>query len=290
MMKKPTMPKQQQQKLLYCTNDDPNISIQKFVERQKELLDMELQEQEKELEGESSSTSSSAKHDEEYRARFSLHQLQVSEVCVGLYGRTVVTLVSLSGTGLLPAHKLTVGDDVEIHGRAPQVDDNEEEGRKKNKQTARGVLHQVTETSISIALSSGKMINKHTNADHTFVGLPFSSEGPISVIPSSSVEVHRKMKASLEELFKEGTNHLIAKNVILKMFTSSKCNTSTKNTTTNISYEPFNSSLDASQLEAIRFALASQDVALIHGPPGTGKVTNFFIKCLKLFCRMSTLF
>src|SRR5579884_1403037 len=32
--------------------------------------------------------------------------------------------------------------------------------------------------------------------------------------------------------------------------------------------------LNASQHEAIRFALAAQDVAIIHGPPGTGKTTT----------------
>lgn len=37
---------------------------------------------------------------------------------------------------------------------------------------------------------------------------------------------------------------------------------------------PFNDGLNASQLEAIRFALASKDLALIHGPPGTGKTTT----------------
>lgn len=35
-----------------------------------------------------------------------------------------------------------------------------------------------------------------------------------------------------------------------------------------------NGSLDASQAAAVRFALAAEDIALIHGPPGTGKTTT----------------
>lgn len=38
--------------------------------------------------------------------------------------------------------------------------------------------------------------------------------------------------------------------------------------------QPISSDLNDSQLDAIRFALASKDLALIHGPPGTGKTTT----------------
>ena len=36
----------------------------------------------------------------------------------------------------------------------------------------------------------------------------------------------------------------------------------------------FSAELNPSQQEAVRFALASQDLAIIHGPPGTGKTTT----------------
>jgi len=36
----------------------------------------------------------------------------------------------------------------------------------------------------------------------------------------------------------------------------------------------YNQNLDDSQKEALKFALSQRDVAIIHGPPGTGKTTT----------------
>ncbi len=35
-----------------------------------------------------------------------------------------------------------------------------------------------------------------------------------------------------------------------------------------------NTGLDDSQKEAVSFAISQKDVAIIHGPPGTGKTTT----------------
>jgi ATP-dependent RNA/DNA helicase IGHMBP2 len=45
----------------------------------------------------------------------------------------------------------------------------------------------------------------------------------------------------------------------------------------------FNENLDQSQREAVSFALASRDISIIHGPPGTGKYFLDFNQNLKLF-------
>jgi superfamily I DNA and/or RNA helicase len=41
-----------------------------------------------------------------------------------------------------------------------------------------------------------------------------------------------------------------------------------------VSFTPLDGSLNASQREAVRFALSAEDLAILHGPPGTGKTTT----------------
>jgi superfamily I DNA and/or RNA helicase len=36
----------------------------------------------------------------------------------------------------------------------------------------------------------------------------------------------------------------------------------------------FNENLDESQKDAVKFALSQREVAIVHGPPGTGKTTT----------------
>ena len=51
-----------------------------------------------------------------------------------------------------------------------------------------------------------------------------------------------------------------------------------------------NKSLNWSQQKAVLFALSRRDVAIIHGPPGTGKTTTLVevvLQCIKQGCKVS---
>jgi ATP-dependent RNA/DNA helicase IGHMBP2 len=50
----------------------------------------------------------------------------------------------------------------------------------------------------------------------------------------------------------------------------------------------FNSGLDSSQRAAVTFALETEDVALIHGPPGTGKTTTLVELLLQAVLRKAS--
>jgi len=53
----------------------------------------------------------------------------------------------------------------------------------------------------------------------------------------------------------------------------------------------YNQSLDDSQKEAVKFALSQHDIAIIHGPPGTGKtttITEVILQAVKMGLKVRT--
>ena len=67
-----------------------------------------------------------------------------------------------------------------------------------------------------------------------------------------------------------------------------------------LEYQLFNKSLNKSQRTAVQFALSQPEVAIIHGPPGTGKTTtvieiilqavkHFGMKVKQLFLKINKL-
>ena len=334
--------------------NDTTTTVHEYVSNQKRLLELELQSQEEEEVGpkknnsNSTSTSSSSsssststskknngdadKQNEEGRISRIIRNVQVQELSIGLMGRTVVTLVPSKGeistsnyekdgqskknkeVIMMPSHRITVGDEVEIMSKVSSSSVNNEQKHtamnsapfSKRKRRTGGVVSAVTDTSISIALygnhhnhTSTSKQNKNTDRadcddddddddDETqILGSP-----PLVIVPKSSVAVHKKMISILNKLKEHGENHDNAGSVIRSIFnpTSNNLNKTINhdhhaigdvgnNNNPPREFTPFNPNLDESQIEAIQFCLKDQPLSLIHGPPGTGKFYRHQLLC-----------
>jgi hypothetical protein len=140
------------------------------------------------------------------------------------------------------------------------------------------VISAVCDSYISVALFQKSDKGKKKSSDSKGEDDEGEDDGlsvpPLSVVPKSSVEVHRKMLQALETLERKGTDHPIAGRIVHAMFHADPTNDPPPALKAPMR-QPFNSNLDESQLNAISFALQDdRRIALIHGPPGTGKSTT----------------
>jgi hypothetical protein len=264
--------------------------LQQFVAQQKRLLELELHADQEE--------GSIAGKDND-GGGFFLRNVDVVDTSVGLYGRTVVSFgqhASNDGGSdstkcnggesrshpLLDAHRLTVGDEVEI------LPKNGKSSTSTKTKRVGGVVCAVDDYSISIALEDKKRqssaekknIKKNESEDVDEDSDMLGGTPPYTLVPRSGVEVHQKMIVALDDLEKYGVNHPVAGNVILSAFEPNNRPLEADNelTTSRIEelekeYNLTTTKLDYSQKEAIVFALNSNSpISLIHGPPGTGEM------------------
>lgn len=265
-------------------------AIYDFVQCQKRLLQREFDEEQEEpmsdnkvnrVNGESPQTA--------------IRNLEVVDVSLGLVGRTVLTLkpitasidpsytgtssctadraepskVKLNLTNVLPSHRLAVGDDVEILGKDFQ---RQNPSNKSSRGVIAGVVSAITDESISIVLypqnngSTQRAGQKDGTPDDPAADdiddLCYSS--PLTVLPRSSIQAHRKIMQSLDDLSTYGVGHEIAGSIIQAAFGEAFVQP------TLIGDKPpeilpFNPNLDQSQKSAIEFVLSSQHpIALIR--------------------------
>ena len=311
--------------------------IQEYISQQRRLLELELRSEQDEndyhgISKRKDEDDGTGTGTDDLRSNRILSNLHVENLGVGLLGRTVVTFVPPSSTAststntqtgegndqvqepgfsndkktlntscttvLLPAHRLTVGDEVEIVAlsqlKINQIKSSKSTSSKRNQA---GVVSEVTDTSISVALYDNNYNNKVaenkrsqskkdskvkkkiiSEADPSEEGsksLNVGSEGWL-LVPRSSIQVHQKMLSILDRLGKNGANHDVAGRVISNIFQSNtKIDKEEEMHCYNsgTTFKPFNPNLDENQKEAIQFALnGNQPVSLIHGPPGTGEI------------------
>jgi ATP-dependent RNA/DNA helicase IGHMBP2 len=179
----------------------------------------------------------------------SLIGLRICDASAGLGGRTIVLLGKRDPRELLPWSRLNVGSPVVL---SPQ--DN------KDDDAWRGIVCARSRDTISVALADWPEIEEATDVrlDASFdetsrqrqrTALLAAKEAPDA--QKLTIPLHRLGR--LREILLGRRPFGVGDPV---------------------DEPPLNHALNASQRDAVAFALAANDVAVIHGPPGTGKTTT----------------
>ncbi|NXM92456.1 SMBP2 protein, partial [Oenanthe oenanthe] len=177
-----------------------------------------------------------------------LLKLQVSSQRTGLYGRLLVTFQprKWDSDTELPSNSFGPGDIVGLYESAGQGDP-----------LCTGVVTRVTPKAVTVALEEPREGELALDHERSFRLLKLAND-----------VTYNRLKRALTALkqYRGGP----ASDLIDVLFFASapRAFPETK------PLEFFNASLDESQREAVSFSLAQRELAIIHGPPGTGKTTT----------------
>ncbi|NXM24753.1 SMBP2 protein, partial [Oxyruncus cristatus] len=177
-----------------------------------------------------------------------LLKLQVTSQRTGLYGRLLVTFQprKWDSDSELPSNNFGPGDIVGLYDSAGQGDP-----------VATGVVTRVTSKAVTVALEEPRDGERDLDHERSFRLLKLAND-----------VTYNRLKRALTALkqYRGGP----ASDLIDVLFFASAPRASSD--TKPLKF--FNTSLDESQREAVSFSLAQRELAIIHGPPGTGKTTT----------------
>ncbi|KAI1468771.1 DNA helicase [Daldinia caldariorum] len=243
-----------------------SVDVPAFARTQLALLDIELQSEISETSGLISGTSPASLQ----RAGLAITNLVVSSQRTGLGGRTVLELApdaatSGSGSGSvgeLPEHGVRTGDIVLV-SEQPAGSAKKREVKDLERKGVRGVVIRIKRDAVAVAVDE----DKEENAAATFAGR-------VWLVKLADDVTYRRMKQTMERLADMPESEYSAFTRVLFGLTTPSL------VPADLAKDPefgdgkiewFDPTLNDSQKDAIRFALASKEIALIHGPPGTGK-------------------
>ncbi|HEV3116161.1 MAG TPA: AAA domain-containing protein [Gemmataceae bacterium] len=170
-----------------------------------------------------------------------LVDLVIADVSSGLGGRWLLTVVKRNRTASLPWTRLQVGAPVLVTPESAQPSPG-----------CRGVVCERNDKVLRVAVAEP----------------PDDAEATTYRVTLSSDEVARqRQRAALERARTATRERLADLRAVLLGETAPAFGVPAP-------YTPLDPSLNASQQEAVRFALSAHDLAIIHGPPGTGKTTT----------------
>ncbi|THW44885.1 DNA helicase [Aureobasidium pullulans] len=246
------------------------IDIPNFADKQLQLLAAELN---AELEETALLTATHAPSTLA-RAGLAVLNLAISAQRTGLGGKSLLELSldpAIAGTETeLPEHGLRVGDIVGV-SEQPKGAEKKKERQDMEKKQVQGVVVKVLREIIVVAL------------DKDEVDIP---GGKLWLVKLANDVTYKRMNQTMNKLQKmPESEHSTLMRVLFGQ--SSAVTVQPRDMAKDLEW--MDPSLNDSQKEAIKFALASSEVALIHGPPGTGKthtLIELIRQCLKQGLRL----
>ncbi|KAH8675736.1 P-loop containing nucleoside triphosphate hydrolase protein [Xylariales sp. PMI_506] len=247
------------------------LDVSAFASTQLALLDAELQSELQETSGLITNTAPASLQ----RAGLAVTNLVISAQRTGLGGKTVLELSPDSATsgagGDLPEHGIRTGDIVLV-SEQPAGSAKKKEIKDLEKKGLRGVVTKVKRDSIAVAADEDRE--------------DVSITGRVWLVKLADDVTYRRMNQTMENILKmTESNYSIFMRVLFGLTGPSPVPADLTSHAEFGKIEWVNPTLNDSQKDAIRFALASREVALIHGPPGTGKTHTLIELILQMVKR-----
>jgi DNA polymerase alpha-associated DNA helicase A len=193
------------------------------------------------------------------RAGVALTNLVVAAQRTGLGGRTVLDLgpdpaTSSVSVAELPEHGIRTGDIVLV-AEQPAGSARKREIKDLERKGCRGVVTKVQRAAVAVAVDEGK-------EDVAFAGR-------VWLVKLADEVTHKRMKQTMEKLRDMSEQEYSSFiRVLFGLSVPSPVSADLTNDADVGKIDWVDRDLNDSQKDAIRFALASREVALIHGPPG----------------------
>ncbi|CAF0704160.1 unnamed protein product [Brachionus calyciflorus] len=234
-----------------------------FINKQLELIELEK--------------NAEIEESKELLSNCSLQRLQIKGLCLlklkieqkytGLYGRTILVFQTAVPNKIIDTQHFSSGDIVSISENSlPPTQLN----NVKNLLT--GTVTKVNNQSVSVAIDNEiENVDENLNESETY-----------KLIKLCNDVTHKRIKNALvcvkENKCNERSLHLLD-----VLFQNVKPEKTQSNFSEGLNLNYFNSRLDESQQNAVKFTFEQKDLAIIHGPPGTGKTTTL-VEIIKQNC------
>jgi len=241
------------------------IDIQDYVKNTLDLIDIE-----KESEVNEALNNFSTLSNKELELKgVTVRKLKLTNVSTGLNGRSLLKFQSATLNLEIPPHKITPGDIVGIRSS---------KSKPGTSHFTTGIVYKVDSNKIVVTIDSDSDSND-------IEPLLESSDSLVFALDKVANDVtYKKIKDALENLKQQQTTFSSQSKLLDIMFHNKEPTNNNYFSTVLRDLKPFSKSLNQPQLDAIKFSLSSNDIALIHGPPGTGKTTTvveFIVQVVK---------